>query len=428
MSSHTTNAVTIVEAVTERRFGDIVERFAPGLRALVTAEALAAGWDSATSRLGALTGIGAAIEDPAATGAVLVKVPVTFTGGGITVLVSMAAGGDLSGIQLAPLTAMAPTAAWQPPSYVDTSDFDEHEVTLGAGASAVSGTVSMPHGDTPRPAVVLLAGSGPCDRDTTYGPNKPLKDVAWGLAGRGIGVLRFDKVTHAHPAEAMANPAFTVLDEYGPATRAAIAVLRTTQGIDPRRIVLLGHSLGGTVAPRIAAEDPGLAGLVLFAAGAQPMHWSTVRQVRYIAGLDPAGAAQAAPAIATLTEQARRVDDPGLTARTPADQLPFGLPAPYWLDLRDHDPVGIAAALRMPMLVVNGGRDYQATIADDLALWRTGLRGRDDVTIREYPADNHFFFPGDRPATPPEYQEPGHVDETVVRDIAEWIQTLGAPG
>ncbi|MGH9061189.1 MAG: hypothetical protein ACRDZY_17010, partial [Acidimicrobiales bacterium] len=95
-----------------------------------------------------------------------------------------------------------------------------------------------------------------------------------------------------------------------------------------------------------------------------------------------------------------------------------------WSRLGGVSQVATAAALRVPMLVVNGGRDYQATIADDLARWRAGLRHRDDVTIREYPAGNHFFFPGDRPCTPEEYQQPHHVDDSVIAGIAGWIDGL----
>jgi dienelactone hydrolase len=421
----TSDAVAVVEAATEYHFDEIVDRFPPAVRAMVTADILRATWESATSRLGTCTGVGQPFEEPATSGVVLVRVPVTFADGGLTVLVSLATSGDLVGVQLAPPGAMAPQQQWQPASCVDTSSFTEHDVVLGEDALAVPGMVTVPRGDRQRPAVVLLAGSGPNDRDGTIGPSKPLKDLAWGLAGRGIAALRFDKVTHTHPAEVLANPAFTALDEYQAATLAAIAELRDTPGVDPDRIVLLGHSLGGTIAPRIATDVTGLAGLVLCAAGAQPMYWSAVRQVRHLADLDSATSAAAAPVIAAMTEQARRVDDPGLTARTPANLLPFGQPAPYWLDLRDYDQVGTAAALSVPMLVLNGGRDYQATIADDLALWRAGLRHRDGVTVREYPADNHFFFPGDQPSTPEEYLRLHHVDDDVVADVADWIHGLG---
>jgi dienelactone hydrolase len=423
--SATRQAIDAIDAVVAGRFDDVVGRFAPSVRAMITPDALRAGWTTATVALGAYVGRGEPVEEPVAAEMVLVRVPVTFTGGALVAMVTVTGNGELAGLQLAPREELARAREdWQPPSYADTSAFVEHEVTLGSDPLAVPGTLSVPVGAGPWPSVVVLPGSGPTDRDSSIGPNKPLKDLAWGLASRGVAVLRFDKVTHAHPAEVVADRNFTALDEYRAATVAAVAQLRATEGIDPARIVLLGHSLGGTVAPRIAAGLPGLAGLVLFAAGAEPLYWAAIRQVRHIAELDPATAGQAEPVLATMTEQARRADDPALTADAPAASLPFGQPAPYWLDLRDHDPVEAAAALDLPMLVVNGGRDYQVTIADDLARWRAGLAGRAAVTFREYPADNHLFFPGDEPSAPAEYQRLQHVDGAVVADVADWVSSL----
>src|ERR1700742_3397419 len=102
-----THAVRVVAAATERRFDEIVDGFAPALRPMVTAATLQAAWDAATDQLGAVTGVGEPVEEPAASGGALVKVPVTFTEGGITVLVSLAGKGELVGIQLAPPSAMA---------------------------------------------------------------------------------------------------------------------------------------------------------------------------------------------------------------------------------------------------------------------------------------------------------------------------------
>ncbi len=105
-----------------------------------------------------------------------------------------------------------------------------------------------------------------------------------------------------------------------------------------------------------------------------------------------------------MTEKARLVDSPTLTASTAADDLPFGAPASYWLDLRDYRPVKAAAALGKPLLILQGGRDYQVTVAHDLAGWKAGLDGRPDVTIRIYAADNHLFFLGSGPSSPAEYE------------------------
>ena len=75
-------------------------------------------------------------------------------------------------------------------------------------------------------------------------------------------------------------------------------------------------------------------------------------------------------------------------------------------------------------LVLQGGRDYQATVADDLARWQAALSGRPDVTIRVYSADNHFFFAGSGPSTPQESMSARHVDSAVVAAIADWLGTV----
>jgi len=268
---------------------------------------------------------------------------------------------------------------------------------------------------------VLLAGSGVLDRDETIGRNKPFKDLAWGLASGGVAVLRFDKVTFAHPAEVKGSADFTLADEYVPHAVAAVELLGRHPGVDAGRIVLLGHSLGGTAAPRVAVAAPAVAGLVLLAAGAEPLQWSIVRQVRYLASLDPATAAASQSAIEALVEQAKLVDGPRLSAATPPGELPLGAPASYWLDLRAVDPVAVAASLDRPILLLQGGRDYQVTVADDLARWQAGLAGRSDVSVRIYPADSHLFFPGSGPSSPAEYEPVRHLDPAVVSDIAEWL-------
>jgi fermentation-respiration switch protein FrsA (DUF1100 family) len=151
------------------------------------------------------------------------------------------------------------------------------------------------------------------------------------------------------------------------------------------------------------------------------MHWAAVRQVSYLASLDPATAESSRPGIDAMTAQAEMVDNADLSPQTPDAELPFGVPAPYWLDLRGYDPVAAAARLEKPMLILQGGRDYQVTVTGDLSRWRTGLDHRPDVTIRVYPSDNHFFFPGTGPSSPAELATPQHFDSDVVADIGNWL-------
>ena len=95
-------------------------------------------------------------------------------------------------------------------------------------------------------------------------------------------------------------------------------------------------------------------------------------------------------------------------------------PDSYWRDLDAYQPARVAATLRIPMLILQGERDYQVTLAD-LEGWRRALGGRGDVTIKSYPALNHLFMVGEGKATPAEYQRPGKVAEFVLDDIADWV-------
>jgi hypothetical protein len=208
---------------------------------------------------------------------------------------------------------------------------------------------------------------------------------------------------------------------------AAIRLLREHPAVDPAQVFVAGHSLGGTAAPRVAAAEPAVAGLIILAGGAAPLHWSAVRQLGYLASLEAGTPAAAQPLLEAITRQARAVDDPGLSTATPSSELPFGVPAAYWLDLRGYNPAEAAAALGKPMLIVQGGRDYQATVAGDLSVWQAALHDRPDVTIRVYDADNHLFFVGSGASTPAEYEPAQHVDPVVVADIARWLTTPRQP-
>jgi uncharacterized protein len=429
-TSPDTAALAVVELARQGRFTEIQQQFAPQLRPMVPAQALRAAWEGELAKHGPVASVGTPVTEPAGPGAALVKVPVRFGHGALTMAVELAGEqGWITGIQLLPPGAIEPQAPWAPPPYTDPDTFTEANVTVGDGPLAVGGTLSLPRQGGPAPGVVLLSGSGPHDRDETIGRNKPLKDLAWGLATAGVAVLRFDKVTQVHPAEVAGKTGFTLTDEYVPDAVAAIQLLARHPAVDAGRVFVAGHSLGGTVAPRVAAAEPLLAGLIIMAGGTQPLHWAAVRQLRYLASLEGASAEASRPAIEVMTRQAELIDSPDLTQATPASELPFGVPAPYWLDLRGYDPAAAAAAMGKPMLIVHPGRDYQVTVADDLARWQAALGGRPGVTIRVYEADNHLFFPGSGRSSPAEYEPAQHMDPEVIRYIANWIAHDGrSPG
>jgi uncharacterized protein len=312
-------------------------------------------------------------------------------------------------------------ADWTAPPYADAAAFTEREVSVGT-APALPGTLTLPRGAGPFPAVVLVHGSGPNDADETLGPNKVFKDLAWGLASRGVAVLRYEKRTH-NPARGVIR---TVKEEVLDAVHAAVDVLRHTPEVDAHRIVIAGHSQGGYLAPRIARDEPGLAGLVLLAGSDRPVEDSMLDQLTYFAGLDPTNA-DAAKALAQVKQEIPRLRDPALR---PDDTVTIGgvpLPGAYFLDVRGYQPSAVAKGLAVPMLILQGERDYQVTPATDFASWKAALGGRADVTFTLYPALDHLFIAGTGAPSPAEYQRPGqHVEARVVNDIAAWVSKLPA--
>ncbi len=306
------------------------------------------------------------------------------------------------------------------PDYADLDAIQEVDVTVGEGEWALPGTLTLPAGTGPFPAVVLVHGSGPNDRDESIGPNKPFRDLAWGLATRGVAVLRYDKRTLVHGAQ-MADLDITVKEETLDDALAAVALLRSRPEVDAERVFLLGHSLGAMLSPRIGAQDPGLAGLVVMAGNARPLEDLVLTQVRYLFELNGSLSADEQAQLAELEAQVARVKDPNLSPDTPAEELPLGIPAGYWLDLRGYDPLAVAAELEMPLLILQGGRDYQVTTVDFEA-WGAALAGRPKVSLQLYPALNHLFMEGEGPGTPDEYQRPGHVAAVVIDDLVRFIE------
>lgn len=315
-----------------------------------------------------------------------------------------------------PVVAMAQNGLPLPAGLV------ERAVTVGP--LNLPGTITLPVGGADLPGVVLVHGSGGHDRDETIGPNKPFRDLAWGLAARGIAVLRYDKRSMVAPFSFLGH-AFTVKEEVLDDAAAGVGLLRSTPGVDPSRVAVLGHSLGATLAPRVARAAPGTAGIIIMSGATAPLTDLIIRQVRYLAANAGSDSVQAVRQQTAMEQLVARIQ-----ALTPADSLStvplFGAPASYWLDLRRVDPVAVADSLNLPMLVLHGGRDYQVT-TEEASGWKKVLGGKANVTFHEYPDLNHLFIAGSGPSTPAEYAVPGHVAEPVIDDIGAWLKALSGP-
>lgn len=351
---------------------------------------------------------------PGPGGLSIVVVPVKFAAMAINFQVTIDGQGKVAGLFLRPGGA-APATPWVRPAYSKPDSFRERDVTVGNDEWKLPGTLTVPVGKGPFPAIALVHGSGPNDRDETVGQTKVFKDLAEGLASRGIVVLRYEKRTRQYAAKTAAMERFTVNEETVDDAVQALATLRAQPEVDAKRVFLLGHSLGGNLAPRIAEADAKLAGLVLLAANARPLAEALLDQAEYL-GATPAD-------LQALRAQAAKLKalEPADADAPPLHIGPISAPASYWLDLNAYDPAATAKRLTIPMLILQGERDYQVTMKD-FALWKTAAGGRKNVVFHSYPGLNHLFIAGVEKSSPAEYDKPGHVAEEVVDDIAKWIR------
>jgi hypothetical protein len=322
----------------------------------------------------------------------------------------------IAGFFLVPLAA-----PWTAPDYAKPSAFHEQSVTVTTGLWQLPGTLTEPIGAGPFAAVVLVQGSGPHDEDETIGSNKPFKDLAWGLASRGIAVLRYEKRTHKYAAQLAKDSNLTVKEEVTDDARAAAALLAQRPEVHKKRIYVLGHSLGGMLAPRIAEGDDQIAGIIIMAGSTRSLGQIVVDQVKYLSTLSGPVGEGAKRQIEAAEKFAQDYDRPTLKPGETVSMLGIPLPASYVLDLRSYYPAATAARLKIPILVLQAESDYQVT-RKDFEGWQKALVGHNNVTMRSYPGLCHLFTPAGNPPSPADYDKPGHVVGGMLEDIASWVE------
>jgi pimeloyl-ACP methyl ester carboxylesterase len=300
-----------------------------------------------------------------------------------------------------------------------------HHVTL-------AGTLTVPDGVPRAPAVVLVTGSGPQDRDECVVGMRPFRQLADHLARHGIAVLRYDdRGTAGSTGDFAAATAADFTDD----AEAAVRFLRARAEIDPRRVGVLGHSEGGLIAPMLAARTRDVAFIVLWAGPGLPLVDVVLQQAADILraeGTQPA----------TIDEQLdheRRAFAALRVAKTDAE-LHAALHAivadDAWVDAKqkeigsawmrwylDYDPAATLRKVRCPVLAINGGLDMQVAPGANLAAIRRALEAghHRDFEIVELPGLNHLFQPT-KTGAPSEYRtNPPVLDAAVLDATTRWL-------
>lgn len=315
---------------------------------------------------------------------------------------------------------MPPKASvYTKPLYADTNLYQEKSVYLQTPGHQLAAVITTPKNVKNFPMVVLVHGSGPNDMDASVGPNKPFKDLAAGLASKGIGSIRYVKRTLVYAHEF--TKSFTVKEEVTDDAVAAVALAKTVVGANPKNVYVLGHSLGGMLAPRIATLTPDIAGIILAAAPARKLTDIIVEQNKYMFELAKDTTEASKKQFQTVITEIERSKLSKLNDIKP-DSVIIGLPAAYWVDLNVYDQVATAKKLTKPRIfVLQGGNDIQVS-ETDYNLWSAGLAKKANVTFKLYPELNHLLSPQTEKSNGSQYQVPVNVSETLINDITTWIK------
>lgn len=278
----------------------------------------------------------------------------------------------------------------------------------------------------PVPAVVFVHGSGSSNMDEKVGKLTPFRDLAEGLAKHGIASLRYDKRSFVHGFKMMRSGTITVREETIEDAILAANLLKSNPAIDPEKVFIIGHSMGGMLAPRIDAEGGNFRGLILLAGTPRKLEEVLLEQTKEMLPLS-GRLTRFLLEKQLKTLEASFADLYSMTdEEAKAKKMGGGTTLYYFKEMGDHPAEGYLRQLTKPILVLQGGKDFQVKTEVDFTLYRELLREHPSASFRLYEHLNHCFVPsvyGRIDKAKQEYGVEQHIGEEVIADIAGWIRS-----
>jgi hypothetical protein len=318
----------------------------------------------------------------------------------------------------------------------------EEEVTFENGDVTLAGTLTIPKGEGPFPAVALVTGSGPQDRNEEIFEHKPFMVLADHLSRAGIAVLRYDD---RGTGESGGTFGTSTSETFMTDALAAVSFLAEQERIDKKRVGIAGHSEGGLIAPMAAARSKDVAFIVIMAGPGVPGKEILVRQVGLLskaAGVDDETAASIQSAqqraldlitegadTETVRAQIKKLVETQMGAETAGleqtvDRSMLELTSPWFRYFLGYDPRHDLEKLKkIPVLALNGEKDLQVDPKQNLPEIEKALKKAEnkDVTIVELPSLNHLFQTADSGAVSEYYTIEETMSPKALDLIRDWI-------
>lgn len=408
-------AKTILNLLLKDDFNKVVSYFDTSFSRRMPAEKLEKLWKNAINQAGAYVKLKDITEDGRPNYAMIVQT-IEFEKKVINFRIIFNIRNKVGSIAIAP---DMPRDKYKLPAYYDSTKVVVSDVQVVSGEYKLPGTLSLPVSGNKFPAVILVHGTGPNDRDETVGSTKIFKDIALGLATKGVAVLRYDKRSKAFPVTATKlRTEGTVKEETMDDVVAAVNYLKSISSIDANRIYLFGHSFGATLLPRIAKEIPTVAGLMMFAANTGPLEDLIYDQSAYLFSLDSMTDRKKSM-LDSMKVQVEKIKYLSSSSDT-THKLLLHFSKAYWLDLNNYHQVVAAKEVKQPIYILQGERDYQVPVKE-FNLWKKDLSQKKNVQFKLYPKLNHLLQEGEGMSKPEEYNKQANVPLYVIDDLFNWI-------
>ena len=305
----------------------------------------------------------------------------------------------------------------------------EEKIIVGKDTKyPLNGLLTLPEDATgPVPVVVFVHGSGASNMDEKVGKLTPFKDLAQGLARHGIASVRYDKRSFAHGFKMLRDKSLEVTVKTETIDDAILAtdLLKKDPRIDPERVFIIGHSMGGMLAPRIDAEGGNYAGLMIMAGSPRKLEEIILDQneaaLRSTKGFVNWIVKKQVAKFASMFDGMYELSD----AEAKKKKMGGGTTLYYFKEMGEHSAPSYLSVCEKPILIMQGEKDFQSTAEKDFAAYKQLLAGRSNITFRLYENLSHAFVPsvyGDIMKAKQEYNVEQHIGENVTVDIANWVK------
>lgn len=300
-----------------------------------------------------------------------------------------------------------------------------HEIKFGATGWRLPGTLRLPAGRPPDAVAILVHGSGPLDRDSTIGETTLFKDLAEQLAQKGIATFRFEKRTRFYGLKFAGKKDFTIEEETVDDAVDAVRVVAKREEVAHKCMILLGHSLGGYLAPKIAdaSRETKIDGLVLLAAPGRNMATVLQDQFRFLLADDSVNEF----AKSEMRVEIEKLDVFSKRSKSGDPQNPpgvFGKAA--WKFFSAYDPIKEWMKTKIRTLALFGEKDYQVT-HDDMQAWAVLARNERNLQVETLSGVGHVFTPVAGKPSPESYRVRAEMDGRVADTIATFARGACQP-